>query len=198
MEWAKVLLMKTCLKASTSPPSHSTRAARSVTHGLCRWFSCFLFVFPSAKLTSPRLFSGVCQFWATFQAPSKGPEVPAGENFFRDSNPYTPLTHVSCRLILCGLFFFPPSHSDERYGLGSCDRAHTGRHAVPRRDGRGRATQPSVGRMNTQTRSQNLVPLSDSEVKAPHAAANMCLILKMLRFVVKTMKTSRWLLVDIC
>ena len=52
-------------------------------------------------------------------------------------------------------FFVSPSHSDERHGLGSCDRAHAGRHAVPRGDGRGRTTQPSVGRMSTRTHSQS-------------------------------------------
>lgn len=40
---------------------------------------------------------------------------------------------------------------DERYGLGSRHWAHTGRHAVPRGDWRGRKTQPSLGRVKGRT-----------------------------------------------
>lgn len=35
--------------------------------------------------------------------------------------------------------------SDEWHGLGSCDRAHVGWHAVPRGDWRGRKTQSAMG-----------------------------------------------------
>lgn len=51
------------------------------------------------------------------------------------------------------------SLADEWHGLGSCHWAHTGRHAVPRGDGRGWKTQPSVGRLkagHTPTTRRNI------------------------------------------
>lgn len=151
--WAKVLLLTTCLKASTSLPSPSTRAVRLVTRVVFLLF--FLFCFLVCKTLFSR-FSGVCQFWATFQTPPEGPKVPAGESFCsfvqRTNFTLTP-TELSFDLWL----FFPPL-SDEWHGLGSCDWTHTGWHAVPCWDGRGRTTQPSVGRMNTALNSVHTHP----------------------------------------
>lgn len=87
-EWTKVLPLKTCLKACTSRPSHSTRAARSV-RSLCRSFFSFLHFFFNVCWTLVfTLFSGVSQFWSTFQTPPEGREVPAGECLSTESQPF--------------------------------------------------------------------------------------------------------------
>lgn len=54
----------------------------------------------------------------------------------------------SIHTLFFALLFLRPL-SDERHGLGSRDRAHAGGHAVPRGDGRGRAQQPPVGRVES-------------------------------------------------
>lgn len=52
--------------------------------------------------------------------------------------------------------------SDEWHGLGSRDRTHAGRHALPRGDGRGRAKQPPVGRLESTAEPANPLRLNVS------------------------------------
>lgn len=68
MEWAKVLLLKTCLKASTSLQSPSTRAAQWVTPVVFLIFSFFCFL---ACNSYPLSFQVSVNFGPHFKHPPK-------------------------------------------------------------------------------------------------------------------------------
>lgn len=53
----------------------------------------------------PVSFQVSVNFGPHFKHPPKDLKYQPVRAPFRDSHPYKPLTHVSCRLILCGLFF---------------------------------------------------------------------------------------------
>lgn len=115
-EWAKVLPMKTCLKASTFPPSRSTRAARSVP--LFADFAAFL-RFLRSRLLNSSLFAGVREFWASFQTSSEGPQVPAGESSWKGSCLSRRNVHwadVWSSGCFCFFFFSPSQMSDMGWG----------------------------------------------------------------------------------
>lgn len=182
--WAKVLLLTTCLKASTSLPSPSTRAARLVSRVV--FLLSFVFCFLVCKTLFSLFSSGVCQFWATFQTPPEGPKVPAGESFcsFVQRTNFHTNTH---RVIVWSVVVFFPFSQMSDMGWGAVIEhtlADMLYHVETDVDGRRSPPWEGWTRLwiqytHTPTPSQNIVSPSDSKVEAPHAAVNSmksCLI----------------------
>lgn len=136
MEWVKVWPMKISLKACTSQQSPFTRAAR------------FLLILAHILNILQRTSSTNRWVW-------------------RLLFPLLPLDVAISQLAsLWALIYYLCSFlrpiPDEWHGLGSRDRTHTGRHAVPCGDGRGWTKQPSVGRVESRVKLANPLRLTES------------------------------------
>lgn len=146
MEWAKVLPLTTCLKASTFLPYPCTRAAqwvKSLFRILC---------FPPKNKTKARHdppFQVSVNFGPHFKHPPKDLKYQP----VSVTSVATGTSQTTYWLLIYLFDFVTLFHYllDEWHGLGSRDRTHAGWHAVPRGDGRGWPTQPSMGRMNPHT-----------------------------------------------